>query len=103
APIRTAVDLMKQAQPGEDTTRAREVIDRQLKLMVRLLDDLLDVGRIERDTLTLRKKRVDLGVVVRHAAEISQPLADRFDQQLILKVPLQPIEVEADSARLEQV
>jgi PAS domain S-box-containing protein len=103
APIRTAVDLMKQAGPGDDMTRPREVIDRQLKLMVRLLDDLLDVGRIERDTLTLRKTRVDLGVVVRHAAEISQPLADRFDQQLILKVPSQPIEVEADSARLEQV
>lgn len=103
APIRTAVDLMKQAGESGDMTRPREVIDRQLKLMVRLLDDLLDVGRIEHDTLTLRKARVDLGNVIRHAAEISQPLADRFKQQLIVHTPSRPIEVEADSARLEQV
>ncbi len=103
APIRTAVDLMKRANAADDLTKPREVIDRQLKLMVRLLDDLLDVGRIERDTLVLRKARVDLGTVVRHATEISQPLADRFQQQIIVKVPSQPIEVEADSARIEQV
>jgi PAS domain S-box-containing protein len=103
APIRTAVDLMKQAGATDDMTRPREVIDRQLKLMVRLLDDLLDVGRIERDTLVLRKTRIDLGTVVRHATEISQPLADRFQQQIVVKAPAQPIEVEADSARIEQV
>jgi PAS domain S-box-containing protein len=103
APIRTAVDVMKQAAPGEDVSRPREVIDRQLKLMVRLLDDLLDVGRIERDTLVLRKARVDLSTVVRQATEISQPLADRFRQQLVVNVPAEPIEVEADSARIEQV
>jgi PAS domain S-box-containing protein len=103
APIRTAVDLMKKAAPDEDLSRPREVIDRQLKLMVRLLDDLLDVGRIERDTLVLRMARVDLSTVVRHASEISQPLADHFRQQLIVMLPPDPVEVEADSARLEQV
>ncbi len=103
APIRTAVDLMNRTSPGEDLSRPREVIDRQLKLMVRLLDDLLDVGRIERDSLTLRKARVDLFTVIRNAVEISQPLADRFKQQIVVHSPARPIEVDADSARLEQV
>ena len=102
APIRTAVDLMNRA-PEVDTSRPREVIDRQLKLMVRLLDDLLDVGRIERDTLVLRKARMNLGTVVRHATEISQPLADQLRQRLVVNVPAQPIEVDADSARVEQI
>ena len=104
APIRTAVDLMKRPDvSAPDMSRAREVIDRQLKLMVRLLDDLLDVGRIERDTLTLRIARVDLATVIRQAVEISQPLADRFHQRLAATVPALPIFVEADAARLSQI
>lgn len=103
APIRTAVDLMNRAAPGDDTSRPREVIDRQLKLVVRLLDDLLDVGRIERDALTLRKARVDLGTIIRHAVEISQPIADRFNQEIVVNIPSRAIEVDADSARLSQV
>ncbi len=103
APIRTAVDIIKRTEPGGDLTLPREVIDRQLRLMVRLLDDLLDVGRIERDTLALRKERVDLATVIRHAVEISQPLADRFKHQIVVNAPARPIEVDADPARLEQV
>lgn len=103
APIRTAVDLMNRTPAGGDTSHVRDVIDRQMKLMVRLLDDLLDVGRIERDTLTLRKSRIDLGNVIRNAVEISQPLADRFKQEIVVRMPAQPIDVDADSARLEQV
>jgi PAS domain S-box-containing protein len=103
APMRTAVDLMKRSQSAADLTRARDVIDRQLSLMTRLLDDLLDMGRIARDTLTLRKARVDLAAVVRDSVEISQPLADRYQQTLAVSLPDERIDVDADPARLEQV
>ncbi len=103
APIRAAVDVMKRSPSASDLTRSRDVIDRQLALMVRLLDDLLDIGRIARDTLTLRKQRVELGTVVRDAAEISQPLADRFGQRLVVNIGAEPLFVDADPARLDQI
>jgi PAS domain S-box-containing protein len=104
APVRNAVELMKRAKPVDpDLVRASEVIDRQVALMARLLDDLLDVGRITSDKLELRRQRVDLGSVVRSALEMCGPLIATFKHELSVSIPSEPIHVDADPARLGQV
>ena len=71
--------------------------------MVRLVDDLLDVSRITRDKLQLRKTRVDLASIIRHAVEASRPLAERDQQTIDVSLPEQPIFLDADPVRLTQV
>ncbi len=104
APVRTAVDLIKKKPSTDpDITRAREVIDRQTTLMTRLLDDLMDVGRIAHDRLVLRQQRVELGSLIRGAIETSGPLLERSKHELHLSVPTEPIYLHADPLRLGQV
>ncbi len=106
APIRTAVDLMKHAPStgeNEEVTWARDVLDRQTALMARLLDDLLDVGRIARDKLELRTTRVDIGTLIREAVAMNRPLVEEFGHKLTVVVPSEPMHLNADSARLTQV
>ena len=106
APIRTAVDLMKRTPPSgesEEVTWAREVLDRQTALMARLLDDLLDVGRIARDKLELRTKRMDVGTLMREAVAMNRPLVEEFGHELTVVVPDAPLYLNADPARLTQV
>jgi signal transduction histidine kinase len=106
APIRTAVDLMKRTPPAgesEEVTWAREVLDRQTALMARLLDDLLDVGRIARDNLELRTKRMDVGTLIREAVAMNRPLVEEFGHELTVVVPDAPMYLNADPARLTQV
>jgi CheY-like chemotaxis protein len=106
APIRTAVDLMKHAPSSGETEEviwARDVLDRQTALMARLLDDLLDVGRIARDKLELRTKRVDIGSVIREAVAMNRPLVEEFGHELTVLVPAEPLHLNADPARLTQV
>ncbi len=106
APIRTAVDLMKQSPAtgeSEGVTWARDVLDRQTALMARLLDDLLDVGRIARDKLELRTTRMDIGTLIREAVAMNRPLVEEFGHELTVVVPDEPMYVNADPARLTQV
>jgi signal transduction histidine kinase len=104
APIRNALEIIRVA--GEDQQvvhEARCTMERQLKQMIRLVDDLLDVSRITRGTIELRKERVDLATVVRSAVETSQPLFDQVGQKLTVTLPREPVFVEADVTRLSQV
>jgi CheY-like chemotaxis protein/two-component sensor histidine kinase len=71
--------------------------------MIRLVDDLLDVSRITRDKLQLRKTRVDLASIIKHAVEASRPLAERDQQTIEVSLPEQPIYLDADAVRLTQV
>jgi CheY-like chemotaxis protein/two-component sensor histidine kinase len=71
--------------------------------MIRLVDDLLDVSRITRDKLQLRKTNVELGSIVRHAVEASRSLAERGEQTIEVSIPQPPIHLEADPVRLTQV
>jgi signal transduction histidine kinase len=105
APIRSAVDLMKSsAAPVADEVRwARDILDRQAALMTRLLDDLLDVGRIARDKLELRTSRVDVGSLIKEAAEMNRSLVDEFGHMLTVSVPTEPMFLDADPVRLTQV
>jgi CheY-like chemotaxis protein/two-component sensor histidine kinase len=98
------VAILKSTSPEEaERGSLRDVIDRQVQHMARLLDDLLDVSRITTGKLELRKKRVALGTIVEAALETSGPLIEAGQHQLILELPEEPIFVHADPVRLAQV
>jgi CheY-like chemotaxis protein/two-component sensor histidine kinase len=79
------------------------MMNRQLGHMVRLIDDLLDVSRISRNKLDLRRARVTLAEVVHSAIETATPAIDAADHQLAVSLPGEPIELDADLTRLAQV
>ncbi len=82
---------------------ARGMMERQLQLMVRLIEDLLDLSRIARGKIELKKERVELAVVLRNAIETSRPLIERAGHELTIDLPAGPILVDADPVRLAQV
>ncbi len=104
APIRNGLQVMKlagvQVAAVEQT---RSMMERQLTHMVRLVDDLMDVSRITRGHLELRKERVSLAAVLHSALEASRPLIEHMGHELTVTVPEQPIMVDADMTRLSQV
>ena len=104
APVRNAIEVQKSegATPA-DWIRTREIIDRQLHHMTRLVDDLLDASRISANKLLLRKELVDLAGVVESAVETSRPHIEAGDHQLTVSLPAEPIRLEADPIRLSQV
>lgn len=104
APIRTGLQLMKLAAGQEATIeQARAMVERQVTQMVRLVDDLMDVSRISRGTLELRKERISLATVLNSAVETSLPLIEQMGQKLSVTLPGQPLVVDADMTRLAQV
>jgi CheY-like chemotaxis protein len=78
-------------------------MERQVKHMVRLVDDLLEVSRITRGKIELRKERVTLAAIINSAVETSRPFIDAAHHELTLTVPPEPIILEADPVRLSQV
>ena len=104
APIRNAVQVLKLKGPSDPgLVWCRDVIDRQVGQMARLLDDLLNVSRITRGKLELRKERVALVTVVETAVETSRPLIDGGGHTLTVELPPEPIYLNADTVRLAQV
>ncbi len=104
APLRNGLQVMKLTRGNaEAAEQSRAMMERQLGQMVRLIDDLLDVSRISRGKITLRKERVELASVVQQAVETSRPLIDAQEHRLSVSVPPEPIYVDADVTRLAQV
>jgi two-component system, sensor histidine kinase len=103
APVMHAVKLMD-SPAADDQQRqwGREVIARQVQRMALLLDDLLDVSRITRGRLELRKDYVDLLTLVSSAVETARPLIDAKNHSLTVNLPTQPVELEVDPLRLSQ-
>ena len=104
AALSNGLQLLKVA--GIDPIRVDSplaMMDRQLKQMVRLVDDLLDVSRIATGKLKLRKERVDLATVVRDAVDASRPLIESGGHTLWVMPPAEPIVLDADPTRLAQV
>src|SRR5262249_40418749 len=89
--------------PAPEMQWARDVIDRQMQQMTRLIDDLMDVSRITRGRLELRKERVELASVLQGAVETSRPLIDGSGHQLTVALPAERIYLDADITRLAQV
>ena len=104
APLRNGLEVMRLAgNDGGAIEESREMMERQLGQMVRLIDDLLDVSRISRGTVELRKEPVELAKVIQQAVETSRPLIDQSRHELVIAVPSDPICVDADVTRLAQV
>ncbi len=104
APIKNGLQVLKLAgDGGERLTEARVMMERQLGQMVRLVDDLLDVSRITRNKLDLRKERVDLATVVESAVETSRPLIEESRHVFTYALPQSPVFLNADPMRLAQV
>jgi signal transduction histidine kinase len=104
APIRNAVELLRQIDsPDRVLGPARDMIDRQLRQMTRLVDDLLDVSRITRGKIQLQLEPVDVSRVVANAVEASQPGIEGRKHEFILAIPAETIYVRADPARLSQI
>jgi PAS domain S-box-containing protein len=104
APLRNALHIMKQPSAQEGViVQCRELAERQVQHMARLLDDLLDVSRVSRGKIELRKERVDLAAVLQGTVEGVRPLIEERGHQFTLALPSQPLWVEGDPARLEQV
>jgi PAS domain S-box-containing protein len=104
APIRNAVELMRQVETIDPAFQpSREMVERQVKHLARLVDDLLDVSRITQGSIRLRKEAVNLGNVIERAIEATRPLIDSRAHDLKVQLPTDPIRLEADPTRLEQI
>lgn len=103
APIRQATKILDSPRAEEHQRRwAREIIARQVQRMALLLDDLLEVSRITRGRLELRKEAVELVDVVNSAVEIARPLIDAKQHVLEIRLPAEPIRMHADPLRFSQ-
>jgi signal transduction histidine kinase/CheY-like chemotaxis protein len=104
APVTTALQLMRlhDDEPLR-VARARETIERQVEHMTRLIDDLLDVSRITRGKIELRNEAVVLSSLVARAVEAARPVIDERGHRLTLDLPDEPVSLNGDPARLEQV
>jgi PAS domain S-box-containing protein len=104
APIRTGAFILGQ-RAGQDPVlkETLDIIARQAAHMARLVDDLLDVSRIEQGRVELRKERLDLGRMMAHALEACRSLIEAGGHQLTLALPDPAPELEADPVRLEQM
>jgi signal transduction histidine kinase/ActR/RegA family two-component response regulator len=104
APVRTAAQVLRMNGPTTPELQwAREVIDRQVQQMSRLIDDLMDVSRIRQGRIELRRGHVELAKVVMGAVETSRPLIDENRHELTLTMPPGDLVVDADEVRLTQV
>ena len=102
APIRNAVQLLRLDASGGTIQSAIEMLERQTTQMVRLIDDLLDVSRVSRGKIELRRERIELASVVNHAVEAARS-HDADGHELTVTLPSEPIYLNADPIRLTQV
>jgi signal transduction histidine kinase len=104
APIRNALEIMRLgAADPQIIERGRAMMERQVAHLVRLIDDLLDISRITRGKIELRKQPVALADVVAGAVEGSRPLIEAEGHELIIAQPKQPVTIVGDPTRLTQV
>jgi len=103
APIRNALYLLRLPGTNSDPERLHEILDRQVAHVVRLVDDLLEVSRITRGKIELRRERITLGQAVRVAVETSRPMIERGGHRLDVRLVDEPLPLQGDLVRLSQV
>lgn len=104
APVRSAVQVLRLKGPDQPELRwSRDVIERQVQHLTRLIDDLMDISRITRNKLELRKQRVELTQVIKGAIESSRSVMEQCGHQLVVDLPSEPIYLQGDLVRLAQV
>ena len=103
APLRNVAAILRMEQLSETARHATGVMERQISQLVRLIDDLMDVSRITRGQLTLRKERVDLRAIIESAVETAQPQLTSAGVTLTLDLPSSALLLDADATRISQV
>ncbi len=103
APIRTGVHILQRAPGTPAAQRALETIDRQLDHTVRLIDDLMDLSRLSRGTVTLDRRPAELAALVRETCEALRPQLEARTQRLRLALPEAPVWATVDALRVTQV
>ncbi len=104
APIGSGLEIIRLSNDNRELVdQARTMMNRQLQQMVHLVDDLLDLSRISRGKIQLRKEHVELAKVLQHAIETSRPVIQEAGHVLEISLPPDPILVLADTTRLSQV
>jgi PAS domain S-box-containing protein len=104
APLRNGLTLLRLA-PGQaaGTVQIREMMERQLGHLVRLVDELLDVSRVSRGMVELKRERVTLATIVNSAVETSRPLLESQGHELVVSLPEETLWLEVDLTRMSQV
>jgi signal transduction histidine kinase/ActR/RegA family two-component response regulator len=104
ASIRNAVQLLQHSVPSDHpAARPTAILERQVNQMVRLVDDLLEVSRINRDKVKLNLERVELSSIVQQAVEATSTLVQCMNHELKIALPAEPIYLRADPCRLSQI
>jgi two-component system CheB/CheR fusion protein len=104
APLRNATQIMRMSEPGsQEALTARELIDRQIATLSRLVDDLVDAAHISRGHVKLRTQPVELQTIVQQALATTRPWMESRRHHVAMKGPSEPLLVDGDSVRLEQV
>ena len=102
--LRNALAIFRSDKASESIkAQAREMMERQINQMVRLVDDLMDVSRITRDKIALQKERITLEALLHNAVETSRPVIDSFGHYLKIDLPSDPVYIDGDMVRLSQV
>ncbi|HXU31901.1 MAG TPA: ATP-binding protein [Thermoanaerobaculia bacterium] len=103
-PLRNGIQLLSLAGPLEPEVReTHEMMARQVENLVRLVDDLLDVGRVTQGMIKLRKERIDVRLVVSRAIESCREFISQRDHRLDVDLPDDPLTIDADLVRIAQV
>lgn len=103
APIRNGLQVLRMSSDLTVRERSQQMMERQLGHMVRLIDDLLDVSRINRNKLELRITRITLADAVSSAVETARPVIEAAGHELRIDLPDEPVLLDADMVRLAQV
>ena len=103
APLRNGLTLLKMQREGPATAETHDMMERQIVQLTRLIDDLLDVSRIDRGKMELRTTPVELAAVMRTGVETAKPNIDAKGHALDVSYPQTPLYVEGDAVRLAQV
>ncbi len=104
APLRNGLQVMRLASADAvAVAQARDMMERQLSHMVRLIDDLLDISRISRNKMELRRQRVAVSEIVSNSIETARPLIEAAEHRLTVSLPPEPVFIDGDLTRLAQV
>jgi PAS domain S-box-containing protein len=103
SPVRTGLQVLNLTDDADTALRTRQMMERQLAHMVRLIDDLLDVSRITSGKVVLRRERITLQEAVRSALESARPMIEAAGHRLQVDLPREPVWLDADPTRLAQV
>ena len=102
-PITHAIYLLRLGNPEPATVELLDTIDTQTQTLLRFVNDLLDVARIGRGLIEVRRDRVDLASVIHEATRAVEPLIENRQHKLSLKLPADPVSINGDAGRLKQV